>query len=67
MAGRHGQLCPFCFLFNSDSKLWGTQCHKPKSYVVVLGMVVFEHQLQLVGGLEHFLFSHILGIVIPID
>ena len=22
---------------------------------------------QLVGGLEHFLFSHILGIIIPID
>ena len=22
---------------------------------------------NLVGGLEHFLFSHILGIVIPID
>ena len=21
----------------------------------------------LVGGLEHFLFSHILGIIIPID
>ena len=23
--------------------------------------------LSLVGGLEHFLFSHILGIIIPID
>ena len=22
---------------------------------------------DLVGGLEHFLFSHILGIIIPID
>ena len=22
---------------------------------------------MLVGGLEHFLFSHILGIIIPID
>ena len=22
---------------------------------------------NLVGGLEHFLFSHILGIIIPID
>ena len=22
---------------------------------------------SLVGGLEHFLFSHILGIIIPID
>ena len=22
---------------------------------------------RLVGGLEHFLFSHILGIIIPID
>ena len=25
---------------------------------------VYEY---LVGGLEHFLFSHILGIIIPID
>ena len=25
------------------------------------------HFLHLVGGLEHFLFSHILGIIIPID
>ena len=25
-----------------------------------------KHQ-KLVGGLEHFLFSHILGIIIPID
>ena len=25
------------------------------------------HQYILVGGLEHFLFSHILGITIPID
>ena len=24
-------------------------------------------QARLVGGLEHFLFSHILGIIIPID
>ena len=24
-------------------------------------------ELSLVGGLEHFLFSHILGIIIPID
>ena len=24
-------------------------------------------KIELVGGLEHFLFSHILGIVIPID
>ena len=23
--------------------------------------------IQLVGGLEHFLFSHILGIIIPTD
>ena len=23
--------------------------------------------IYLVGGLEHFLFSHILGIIIPID
>ena len=24
-------------------------------------------QIYLVGGLEHFLFSHILGIILPID
>ena len=29
------------------------------------GLVLGE--LWLVGGLEHFLFSHILGIIIPID
>ena len=27
----------------------------------------FQSFLSLVGGLEHFLFSHILGIIIPID
>ena len=27
----------------------------------------FKQKLNLVGGLEHFLFSHILGIIIPID
>ena len=26
-----------------------------------------DHSTSLVGGLEHFLFSHILGIIIPID
>ena len=25
------------------------------------------YQVYLVGGLEHFLFSHILGIIIPTD
>ena len=25
------------------------------------------HYKRLVGGLEHFLFSHILGMIIPID
>ena len=27
----------------------------------------FSQYYKLVGGLEHFLFSHILGIMIPID
>ena len=27
----------------------------------------FNRMLDLVGGLEHFLFSHILGTIIPID
>ena len=26
-----------------------------------------EHYWLVIGGLEHFLFSHILGIIIPID
>ena len=26
-----------------------------------------KSQLHLVGGLEHFLFFHMLGIIIPID
>ena len=26
-----------------------------------------SHRLSLIGGLEHFLFFHILGIVIPSD
>ena len=29
--------------------------------------VLHHVKSQLVGGLEHFLFSHILGIIIPID
>ena len=31
------------------------------------GAVFSPIQSILVGGLEHFLFSHILGIIIPID
>ena len=30
-------------------------------------MVMFHHQQILVGGLEHFLFSIIYGIIIPTD
>ena len=26
-----------------------------------------KHRPYLVGGLEHLLFSHILGIIIPVD
>ena len=29
--------------------------------------IALIHELYLVGGLEHFLFSHILGIIISID
>ena len=29
--------------------------------------VFLDYYICLVGGLEHFLFSHILGIIIPID
>ena len=30
-------------------------------------LIVSRCKFDLVGGLEHFLFSHILGIIIPID
>ena len=30
-------------------------------------LLVARVWLKLIGGLEHFLFSHILGIIIPID
>jgi hypothetical protein len=29
------------------------------------GYLILENDFQLVGGLEHVLFSHILGIIIP--
>ena len=32
-----------------------------------LNEVVMEEILNLVGGFEHFSFSHILGVIIPID
>ena len=36
--------------------------------ILLPGWQVFQHiQDILVGGLEHFLFSHILGIIVPID
>ena len=38
----------------------------PKSMETLLGEEVFNVS-YLVGGLEHFLFFHILGITIPID
>ena len=28
---------------------------------------LWEHHRILVGGLEHFLFFHILGIILPTD
>ena len=36
------------------SGLWDSQCHEPS----------IKH---LVGGLEHFLFSMLFGIVVPTD
>ena len=43
----------------------------PGKIPCVLGMVTNSvrslDNMFLVGGLEHFLFSHILGIIIPID
>ena len=35
--------------------------------IVEMEHPVANHHFFLVGGLEHFLFSHILGILIPID
>ena len=40
---------------------WGSKQHLPGTLNGVY------NNYQLVGGLEHFLFSHILGIIIPID
>ena len=31
------------------------------------GLQVWSHTPSLVGGLEHFLFSHVLGMIIPTD
>ena len=38
----------------------------PKKSVQSLS-IVFQFHGYLVGGLDHFLFSHILGIIIPVD
>ena len=48
------------------------QCSTPllmDDFVIILNMyeVILYYHTLLVGGLEHFLFSHILGIIIPID
>ena len=46
---------PFGFLGQRQTPCVPTMGHRAK----MIG--------RLVGGLEHFLFSHILGIIIPID
>jgi len=40
-----------------------------KSHELPIGLLLqhFEPNGSLVGGLEHFLFFHILGIIIPTD
>ena len=37
--------------------------------LLILWLVYYNHytHYRLIGGLEHFLFFHILGIIIPID
>ena len=37
------------------------------SYRVPWRIRFFHHDFYLIGGLEHFLFFHVLGIVIPTD
>ena len=39
----------------------------PKESVITTGHQMWLEHPLLVGGLEHFLFFHILGIMIPID
>jgi len=44
-------------------------CWLMMSSGVILGLIYIYHSSHyyLVGGLEHFLFFHILGIIIPTD
>ena len=60
---RHGFfLSPITFRRNKRNKqLEAVGSHK------LLVDFTSKSTLKLVGGLEHFIFSHILGIIIPID
>ena len=59
------------FLFRYGSKLGtrGTTSHPVVFFWLTIEIVVsnFDPYTYLVGGLKHFLFFHILGIIIPTD
>ena len=51
---------PFCFLVNIRQAVF-------EEFHQITSNYIYHHNNLLVGGLEHFLFSHILGIIIPTD
>ena len=54
----------------TPEKRRATVCNKEQWCVCVCSRVFVSHPYSigyLVGGLEHFLFFHILGIIIPTD
>ena len=65
------QLYPLCCPFLGFQRPYGRQ-HGHISTVPIMGVEVDVTDTgclvdDLVGGLEHFLFFHILGIIIPTD
>ena len=63
-------------LYNMGSSKNGGTPNIPKVSMFLFGVNMKTHGLKvyiasclqrLVGGLEHFLFFHILGIIIPVD
>ena len=50
----------------NESARWKPEGEAHKACALA-ALAASEHDDILVGGLEHFLFFHILGIMIPID
>ena len=48
----------------AEAGLGGTQTEKASDWLLQIWFIMVYH---LVGGLEHFLFSIIYGIILPID